>query len=368
MTQAANNSPETPDPASLEPAVVERMKMAREALMQRFGEHTSGLHPLPPDQSLELRSHIQHITHTIEPGKQEMWPDFSPDEKHYMAEQAEKNRAGAIDVELAALGPWGGLAGFAKAKGAPLDTVENLMQHGVDMMAVAGLAHAKSRNGGIIEPVHETVKQGEMQIPVEPMLPKTSPEAMMQDIRQEVAEMQPILEWFRTGMKNPVGKFDEGRLAVLLDHYGGENSKIVTELHSRESIDQHTLNYRQEGMHLQAIEDAHTATHDFINAISRNGEIEPAKLKQTIQSIREGDFMTAREYGALEYMRELAHNNYVSGAAREVQGVARIAGETNQDTLNELAKRALLNADQHSPYRHISDQDNTQHRDPGPER
>lgn len=364
---AQNNiSGATPDQVQLDAAIIERMKMAREAMVQRFSEHTSGQNPLPPEQSLELRSHIQHITHTIEPGKHEMWPDYSPAEKNYMAEQAKKRHEGAIDVELAALGPWGGLAGFAKSKGAPLETVEKLMQHGVDMMAVAGLTHAKSRNGGIAEP--ESLRQGEAKTPVDMPLPKTSPGALMQDIRQDVAEMQPVLEWFRNGMKNPVGKFDEGRLAVLLEHYGGQDAKSIAELNSRDSIDHHAQNYRQDGMHLQAIEDAHRVTHEFIDAISENGKIEPSKLKQTIQNIRDGDFLTAKEYGALEYMRELYHAEYVTGAAREAQGMARISGESNQDVLTEHATKALLEAHRLSPYRNPSEPDHTQQRDQGPER
>lgn len=362
------NHPEaTPERTPLDAAVIERMKMAREAMLQKFNEHTSGLHPLPPEKSLELRSHIQFISRTIEPGKHEMWPDYSATEKDYMAAQAKKLHEGAINLELAALGPWGGLAGFAKSQGAPLETVENLMQHGVDMMAVAGLAHAKSRNGGAVEPMHEIMKQGEVPLAVEPPMPKTNPRAMMQDIQQDVAEMQPILDWFKSGVNHPVGKFDEGRLAVLLEHYGGENAKIITELHSRESIDQHTANYRQEGMRLQAIEDAHAATHDFINAITKNGQIEPAKLKQTIQNIRDGDFMSAREYGALEYMRERYHEEYVSRAAREVQGMARNAGESDQKILDALGSNARLNAIRSSPYI-SSEPDQTQHRDQGPER
>lgn len=358
----------TPERTPLDAAVIERMKMAREAMLQKFNEHTSGLHPLPPEQSLELRSHIQFISRTIEPGKQEMWPDYSPAEKDYMAAQAKKRHEGAIDVELAALGPWGGLAGFAKSQGAPLETVENLMQHGVDMMAVAGMTHAKSRHGGIDEPMHEALRKGETNVPAEAPLPKTNPSALMQDIRQDVAEMQPILEWFRNGMKNPVGKFDEGRLAVLLEHYGGQDAKSITELQSRDSIDQHLLNYRQDGMHLQAIEDAHRVTHDFIDAISEHGKIEPSKLKQTIQNIRDGDFLTAKEYGALEYMRELYHAEYVTGAAREAQGMARIAGETNRDVLNEHATKALLEAHRLSPYRSPAEPDQTQQPDRGHER
>lgn len=363
-----NTNDVTPDQAPLDPAVIERMKMAREAMLQKFNEHTSGQHPLPPEQSLELRSHIQYISRTIEPGKQEMWPDYSPAEKDYMAAQAKKRHEGAIDVELAALGPWGGLAGFAKARGAPLETVENLMQHGVDMMAVTGLTLAKSRNGGIVEPMHEALKQGEVNMPVDARLPKTNPRDLMQDIRQDVAEMQPILEWFRNGMKSAVGKFDEGRLAVLLEHYGGQDAKSIAELNSRNSIDQHALNYRQDGMHLEAIEDAHRVTHDFINAITQNGEIEPTRLKQTIQNIRDGDFLTAKEYGALEYMRELYHAEYVTSAAREAQGMARIAGETNQDVLNEHATKALLEAHRLSPYRSPSESDQSQQRDQGHER
>ena len=363
------NHPEaTPERTPLDAAVIERMKMAREAMLQKFSEHTSGLHPLPPEQSLELRSHIQFISRTIEPGKQEMWPDYSPAEKDYMAAQAKKRHEGAIDVELAALGPWGGLAGFAKSRGAPLETVENLMQHGVDMMAVTGMTLAKSRHGGIVEPVHELMRRGEVNANIDAQPPKASANALMEDIRRDVAEMQPILEWFRNGMRSPVGKFDEGRLAVLLDQYGGQDAKSIAELHSRDSIEVHTQNYRQDGMHLQAIEEAHRVTHDFIDAISENGKIEPSKLQQTIQSIRDGEFLTAQEYGALEYMRGLYHAEYVTGAAREAQGMARIAGETNQDVLNEHATKALLEAHRLSPYRSPSEPDQTQQPDRGHER
>ena len=67
-------------------------------------------------------------------------------------------------------------------------------------------------------------------------------------------------------------------------------------------------------------------------------------------------------------MRELYHAEYVTGAAREAQGMARIAGETNQDVLNEHATKALLEAHRLSPYRSPSEPDQTQQPDRGHER
>lgn len=363
-----NNNPRvTSEQIALDATVIDRMRLIRDAMLLKFNEHGSGQHSLPPEQSIELRSHIQYISRTIEPGKHELWPDYSPAEKGYIAEQAKKRHEGAIDVELAALGPWGGLAGLAKSQGAPLETVENLMKHGVDMMAVAGLAHAKSRNDGVIEPA-ELFRKGEARMPEQSLQPKANTNAMMQQIKQDVTEMQPILEWFKTGKNNPLNKYDEGRLAVLLEHYGGKDAKSIAELGSHESIDQHTLRYREEGMHLEAINNAHRVTHDFIDAITRNGEIEPAKLKQTLQDLRDGDFMTAKDFAALEYMREVSHQHYITDAAREAQLMARVAGESDQQSLTTLATRALLNAHEHSPYRHFSEQDQSQQHNQGPER
>jgi hypothetical protein len=78
--------------------------------------------------------------------------------------------------------------------------------------------------------------------------------------------------------------------------------------------------------------------------------------------------MTAKDFAALEYMREVSHKHYVIDAAREAQLMARVAGESDQQSLTTLATRALLNAHEHSPYRHFSEQDQSQQHNQGPER
>lgn len=342
---------------------VEKLYQFRELMINRLNEHTSGKTPLPPEQSLSLRSNISKITQMIEPGTKEMWPDYTSAEKAYMAEQNINQQRAMNDLGIAALGPVAASpAILAKMLSAPPETVDNFLELGFNMTAAAGLSKiGRSTNAeGVVKPATElesirgekAAHQKPQMIHKEaaPLAPEVAASNLIKNVTRDAQEAQPILDWYRAGKESPVGKYDTGRLAVIIEQYGGETAKIIAEVESSKSIDEMIRYYKTPGNSMEAIEKGHQFTMDFVDAISSNGNIEPVKLKEVLQEIKEGNFVTTSDFAALEYARSAAHTNYIRHSVSDALGMARISGMTNEQNLKGIEANTTLIAEQNSPY------------------
>lgn len=360
MSQSPDNTTDNIHP-DFDTQTIEKLRQFRELMTHRFNEHTAGNTPLPPEQSLSLRTNISNITKMIEPGTQEIWPDFTAAEKSYIADQNEKSKLAGNDLSIAFLGPMASPAILAKTLNAPSDTVDKLLEFGFGMTAMAGLAsvgRGAANVRGVIKPV--TIAEGTHgNRPSKPQAidsenvtytPEASKNKLMQNIMQSVDEVKPILNWYKAGRDSAVGKFDTGRLAVLIERYGGEDAKIIAELGSEESIDTLTKNFGKAGNFFDAVEHGHRFQLEFIEAISKNGNVDPVKLAHTLSEIKDGNFVTASDFAALEYARNASHKNYVKVSASDALGMARIAGMTNEADLRAIEMHAKLIAEKNSPY------------------
>jgi len=170
MSQSTD-SPIKNEHPNLDEESTEKLRQFREVMLQRFNEHTAGKMPLPPEQSLSLRSNISKITEMIEPGTQAMWPEYSSAEKAYLAEQSANHKRDANNLGIALLGPMASPAILAKELGAPTETVSDLLQIGFNIAGAKSLSGAgrTSNARGVIEPkVELETVRGEGQVHQEP--------------------------------------------------------------------------------------------------------------------------------------------------------------------------------------------------------
>lgn len=364
MSQSTDSPIEKQRP-NLDAESIEKLRQFREVMLQRFNEHTAGKTPLPPEQSLSLRSNISKITNMIEPGTKEMWPEYSSAEKAYLAEQSANHKRDANNLGIAVLGPMASPAILAKELGAPSETVDDLLQIGFNIAGAKSLSGAgRTTNArGVIEPkVELEAVRGEGQVHQEPKAihsestpptPQTATSNLMKNVMQTIPnaqEVKPILEWYQAGKESSVGKYDIGRLAVLMEQYGGKDAKIIAELGSGKSIDTLTKEFEQPGKMFEAFDHQHQVTMDFVDSISTQGSLDPAKLAETLSAIKHGNFLTATDFAALELARGKYHEHYVNSSAGQVVVTARITGITDQTQLDGIEARAKAVAEQNSPY------------------
>ncbi len=367
MSQSTDSAIENQQ-STLDADSMDKLRQFREVMLQRFNEHTAGKTPLPPEQSLSLRSNISKITEMIEPGTQEMWPEYSSAEKAYLAEQSTNHKRDANNLGIALLGPMATPAIIAKGFGAPTETVDDLLQIGFNIAGAKSLSGAgRTTNArGVIEPkveleathaesqVHQEphAKQGES-TPQTPLTPQTATSNLMKNVMQTIPnaeEVKPILDWYQAGKESSVGKYDTGRLAVLMEQYSGKDAKIIAELGSGKSIDTLIKEFEQPGKMFEAFDHQHQVTMDFVDSISTQGSLDPAKLAETLSAIKHGNFLTATDFAALELARGKYHEHYVNSSAGQVVVTARITGITDQAVLDGIEAHAKTVAEKNSPY------------------
>lgn len=364
MSQSTNSPIENQHP-DLDAESVEKLRQFREVMLQRFNEHSAGKMPLPPEQSLSLRSNISKITDMIEPGTKEMWPEYSSAEKAYLAEQSANHKRDANNLGIALLGPMASPAILAKELGAPAETVDDLLQIGFNIAGAKSLSGAgrTTNTRGVLEPkVELEAVRGEGQVHQQsqtmhtegiPLTPQTATGNLMKNVMQSIPnaqEVKPILDWYQAGKESSVGKYDTGRLAVLMEHYSGKDAKIIAELGNKKSIDTLKKEFEQPGRMFEAFDHQHQVTMDFVDSISTQGSLDPAKLTKTLNAIKEGNFLTATDFAALEIARGQYHEHYVSSSAGQVVIIARISGITDQAQLDGIEAHAKAKAEKNSPY------------------
>ena len=104
---------------------------------QRYTDHVSGVAHLPPEQSLALRADIDRLSQIVNPGQQNLWSDYSQEEKNYLAQVAEKKRSFANNLGMLAGGPvFSVLPMVARLLGAPENVVEDLGTVNADLASI----------------------------------------------------------------------------------------------------------------------------------------------------------------------------------------------------------------------------------------
>ncbi len=119
-------------------------------LSRQYADHSSGRAPLPPQDSLWLRGEIDRLSQIVSPGQTSMWPDYSPAEKSYLAQQEAARQRAASDLGIAVGGPvFSALPAAGRALDAPEQTIEDLARINAAVAGAKGLGRA----GRGIEPV-----------------------------------------------------------------------------------------------------------------------------------------------------------------------------------------------------------------------
>jgi filamentous hemagglutinin len=126
-------------------------------LMKQYGDHVSGEIPLPPSESIRLRNEIDRVSQLANPGQHNLWGDYSPQEKQYLAEQALQNRQAINNLGMWVGGPvFSALPALGRVLDAPEPVVEGLGQINAEM---AG-GKAFGRQGRGIQPVDTPIYSG----------------------------------------------------------------------------------------------------------------------------------------------------------------------------------------------------------------
>lgn len=356
---------------------------------------------LPPAQSLALRSQISYITQIIEPGTKEMWPDFSAAEKAYMADKKQRD---ANNIAIAALGPFAGPAILADQLDAPPETVGNLLELGFNMTAVFGLGRhgaQHSRSGEVIPPAPAKGAKALFEV-VNPQ-PSTSvnrPLFVVEHINQPVQKVVPdITKLSVDGDAINMAHYSEGRpvsyirdftgpsmtarkiidaalssgkevepilnwlndpqiekLGLAVDQYGGGRGQLLADLRDvsqtgEAGIDGYLYQYRNspEGRS-EAYRDALAFEKRLVMDIAgSNGELDPSNLRLVVAKLNSGQYMTARDYAALEQIRDLAHQDFVENKVETYRSINKFMNLTGE-TLQKGIDAVRLDAEALSPY------------------
>lgn len=408
---------------SLSPELVMQLRAVRDLLMEQYHAHQSGValsleHPLsklrqtlsedsanatlPPEQSLALRSQISYITQIVEPGTQEMWPDYSPDEKKYLETQSLERARGLNHVAMAALGPFAMPAMAADKANAPPEVVSNLIEMGFNATALLGLGRHGARHSNVAEPVppelmESTANPLKLVVskplgppflaqyndqPLYKMIPKITEvfpdsqaknnghydaSASVTHIRdfhnwrvsarkyydaalKSGQEAEPILDWLKEPQLETLG--------LALHPYGNGRGQLLADMRSIKEGPDHSIDGLLEHYRTSKFgrSEAYQQVYDFerrlINDIAgRNAELDPTNLRLVVGKLNAGQYMTASDYAALEYVRDLAHQEFVGSKLetyRDANKYMRLTDEELQKNMQALRQQAEAS----SPYAH----------------
>lgn len=389
--------------AHLSQELFAQLRVLREQMLAQYHAHRTGTN-MPPEQSLALRSQISYITSVIEPEMHEMWPDYSPAEQQYLEEQSSKHARDINHIAMAALGPFAAPALVADKAGAQPEVVSNLIEIGFNATAVMGLGHSGARRSFVDEVLPpETMKNSASHIRIvsnqslnvsnrpsfvaeetDPQVYKVVPEVTdigsgkhamnngdfdkpatithikdfnnwrtvarkhYDDAIRSGEEAEPILEW----LSDPQVE----KLGLAVHAYGAGRGQLLADLKAESegaghSIDGFIEHYRTSP---QGRSEAYVHALAFerklvVDVIGADGEFDPTKLRLVVGKLNAGQYMTARDYAALEYMRDQAHQDFVHNAMETYLSLYKninLTGEAGQKIIHD----ARLQAEAASPY------------------
>ena len=110
----------------------------------------SGKAPLSPRESVELRADIDRLSQRVNPGSSNMWPEYSPAEKGYLAGQAAEKQRLANSLGIVVGGPvFSALPAAGRVLGAPESVVEDLAAINADIAGVFGPSGGSGRSASM---------------------------------------------------------------------------------------------------------------------------------------------------------------------------------------------------------------------------
>lgn len=126
-------------------------------LTKQYAANKSGKMPLPPSESLRLRNEIERVSKIVNPGQQNMWGEYTPQEKQYLEDQALKERQAANNLGMWVGGPvFAAMPVLGRVLDAPEPVVEGLGQINAE---IAG-GKAFGRQGRGMESVRTAINIG----------------------------------------------------------------------------------------------------------------------------------------------------------------------------------------------------------------
>lgn len=109
-------------------------------LTDQYSAHVRGEIRLPPSESLRLRSEIDRVSKEINPEQQNLWGDYSAEEKKYMEDQALNQRRSANNLGILVGGPvFSALPALGRTLDAPEPVIEGLGKINADLAGAKGL-------------------------------------------------------------------------------------------------------------------------------------------------------------------------------------------------------------------------------------
>lgn len=367
MSQVPNNQGQLD--SELNETKLNNLRHYRDILSQRYADSTSGKTSLPPEESLALRSNISLLSKIIEPGSQQMWPDYSPSEKTYLAQQAVNKQRNAQDIGIAFLGPLAAPAIIAKEMGAPTETVGQFLELGMNASVAAGVSRVGLRvvnARGVVEPIIPAKgiqpEEGMSGTPtariIHSDMPELSERKFMQDLAAQVDYAQPALDWLRHGFET--GRLNAPKLSVLLEHYSGHEGMRAAENASNQTIHEWLQRYtgrvRGEGL-FGALEKSDEFVSDFVKAVTTEGKVDSEKLLEVLDAMKQGVYATPADYAAMQVVKNMAEQDYIARSVIDVLDMARSSGIEDPKILNVLEAQTRMNAAQNNPYQSPLDQE-----------
>lgn len=383
--------------AVLSEALTAQLRAIRARMLEQL--HTHGI-ALLPEQSLALRSQVSYITQIIEPGTQEMWPEYSAAEKNYMDEQRLARARDANHIAMAALGPLSLPAYLVERMHAPPQVVANFIELGFNLAAAAEINQVRLKHlKDGTHPVRPPTKV-EAEFDVEPRLlhiPDKGKVASNMDFidggqvisfdkyqRQRVYSQEqahgnaeqslplsgehafgsasleklvnsmatygkaaePIMTWLEEG--------NLGTFSATMHQYFGKGGALKADVKAMQenvkTIDKWLEYYANDTQGAQkAISESRRVTWRLLNDISSRGEVSPSKLETVMHQLAKGEYLTAHDIAALEYTRQVAHARFVESKVDQyvsTANVLKLEGEILQNGIQSTRELAEKN----SPY------------------
>lgn len=387
---------EKKDGATLRPELVAQLLAVRAQMLEQYQARIDM--GMLPEQSLALRSQISYITSVVEPGTQEMWPDYSPAEKKYLEDLSQERARGMNHIAMAALGPFAAPAIVADKTGAPPEVVSNLIEIGFNATAVMGLGRHGARHSYAAEvmPVESAESAGQRLKLVSsqplgsmnrppfiakltdqklhsnvPEITMVAPNSKAQnkgyyDVSASVIDVKDFHNWRVSARKSYDKALSDGKeaepilewltapqvekLGLALHQYGEGRGQLLADMRSLKEGPDHSIDGLLEHYRTSPLgrSEAYQQVFEFERRLVRdiagvNAELDPTKLRLVVAKLNSGQYMTAQDYAALEYVRDLAHHDFVESKIetyRSMNKYMNLTGEALQKGLQEVRQHA----------------------------
>lgn len=333
-----------------------------EVLQQAYISHSKGTRPLPPEESLALRSHISHLSQILTPDIQDAWPELSSVEKDYLAEQQEARKSDASLLGIAVLGPFAAPAVAARMNDKSADVQDKLLELGFNGMAMTHFAPSRSRLKVVDVPIKEGMPPEltkQLPLAVTEPFPKESLDVnspapktgltpqVAESLQYLAADARLVTEWWEGS------NGDIGRLQTLMYKLGaGGRAELVVDIKSGGKIDStlDAFSKSREGLK-KAYDITQNLSHRLmLDTFDKNGDVDFWHFREILREIRKGEYIRPEEYAAMDYVREYMH--------RMIYMEDKLSGISvfpfTAESLKPIRTEAIKQFEEMSPYRRIT--------------